>query len=117
MPTAIGCHARYQPARQEQLGVRRLAQGHFDTARVGSNRQPSDCQTTALPPEPHRFRGWFPADGLLTGGGFGAVVPVPEVLRVLHHGDAGHPDDNGVRAGVQGARADDGVIDVVQRAG
>ena len=22
--------------------------------RVGSNRQPSDCQTTALPPEPHR---------------------------------------------------------------
>ena len=26
--TAIGCHARYQPARQEQLGVRCLAQGH-----------------------------------------------------------------------------------------
>ena len=52
-PTAIGCHARYQPAHQEQLGVRRLAQGHFDTPRVGSNRQPSDCQTTALPPEPH----------------------------------------------------------------
>ena len=47
-PTAIGCHARYQPARQEQLGVRCLAQGHFDTPRVGSNRQPSDCQTTAL---------------------------------------------------------------------
>ena len=47
-PTAIGCHARYQPARQEQLGVRRLAQGHFDTPRVGSNQQPSDCQTTAL---------------------------------------------------------------------
>ena len=53
-PTAIGCHARHQPARQEQLGVRRLAQGHFDTARLGSNRQPSDCQTTALPPEPYR---------------------------------------------------------------
>ena len=46
--TAIGCHARYQPARQEQLGVRCLAQGHCDTLRVGSNRQPSDCQTTAL---------------------------------------------------------------------
>ena len=46
--TAIGCHARYQPARQEQLGVRCLAQGHFNTPRVGSNRQPSDCQTTAL---------------------------------------------------------------------
>ena len=30
------------------LGVRCLAQGHFDTPRVGSNRQPSDCQTTAL---------------------------------------------------------------------
>ena len=28
---AIGCHARHQPARQEKLGVRRLAQGHFDT--------------------------------------------------------------------------------------
>ena len=26
-PTAIGCHARYQPARQEQLGVRRLCSG------------------------------------------------------------------------------------------
>ena len=53
-PTAIGCHARYQPARQEQLGVRCLAQGHFDMPRVESNLQPSDCQTTALPPEPHR---------------------------------------------------------------
>ena len=52
-PTAIGCHARSQPARQEQLGVRCLAQGHFNTPRVGSNRQPSACQT-ALPPEPHR---------------------------------------------------------------
>ena len=39
-PTAIGCHARYQSARQEQLGFRRLAQGHFDTPRVGSNQQP-----------------------------------------------------------------------------
>ena len=47
-PTAIGCHARYQPACQEQFGVRCLAQGHFDTPRVGSNWQPSDCQTTAL---------------------------------------------------------------------
>ena len=47
-PTAIGCHARYQPARQEQSGVRCLAQGRFDTPRVGSNRRPSDCQTTAL---------------------------------------------------------------------
>ena len=45
-PTAIGCHARYQPARQEQLGVRCLAQGHFDTPRVGSNRQPSDSLTS-----------------------------------------------------------------------
>ena len=53
-PTEIGCHARYQPACQEQLRVRRLAQGHFDTPRVGSNRQPSNCQTTALPPEPYR---------------------------------------------------------------
>ena len=56
-PTAIGCHARYQPARQEQLGVGCLAQGHFDTPRVGSNWQPFDCQTTALPPEPYRTHG------------------------------------------------------------
>ena len=57
-PTAIGCHARYQPAHQEQLGVRRLAQGHFDTPTVGSNRQPSNCQTTALTSwaiSPHLF--------------------------------------------------------------
>ena len=32
--TSIGCHARYQPARQERLGVRCLAQGHFDTPKV-----------------------------------------------------------------------------------
>ena len=31
-----------------KLGVRRLARGHFGTPRVGSNRLPSDCQTTAL---------------------------------------------------------------------
>ena len=37
-----------KPARQEQLGVRCLAQGHFDMPRVGSNWQPSDYQTTAL---------------------------------------------------------------------
>ena len=36
--TAIGCHAKYQPARQEQLGVRCLAQGHFDMPRVGLNQ-------------------------------------------------------------------------------
>ena len=42
-PTAIGCHARYQPARREQLGVRCVAQGHFDKPRVGSNQQTSDC--------------------------------------------------------------------------
>ena len=41
-PTVIGCHARHQPARQEQLRVRCLAQGHFDTPRVGLNQQP--CQ-------------------------------------------------------------------------
>ena len=34
-PTAIGCHARYRPARQEQSGVRRLARRHFDTPKDG----------------------------------------------------------------------------------
>ena len=33
--TAIGYHARHQPAHQDQLGVRFLAQGHFDTPREG----------------------------------------------------------------------------------
>ena len=47
-PTAIGGHARSQPARQEQLRVRCLARGHFDAPGGGSNRQPSDCRTTAL---------------------------------------------------------------------
>ena len=46
------------PARWEKLGVRCLAQGHFDTPRVGSNRQPSDSQTTALAPEPHHPLWW-----------------------------------------------------------
>ena len=39
--------AAMQGTNQEQLGVRCLAQGYFDMPRVGSNRQPSDCQTTA----------------------------------------------------------------------
>ena len=42
------CHASYQSAHLEQLGVRCLAQGHFDTSRVGLNRQ------QLLPPEPSR---------------------------------------------------------------
>ena len=46
----LAAHARYQPARQEQSGVRHLARGHFDAPSVGSNRRPSDCQTTALTP-------------------------------------------------------------------
>ena len=45
-PMAMGCHARYEPARQEQLGVRFLAQGHFDMPRVGLKRQPDDCSTS-----------------------------------------------------------------------
>ena len=40
--------AAMQGTNQEQFRVRRLAQGHFDMLRVGSNRQPSDCQMTAL---------------------------------------------------------------------
>ena len=45
------CHARYQPARQER-SVRCLAQGHFDTPRVGSNQQPlPTARRLLLPPE------------------------------------------------------------------
>ena len=32
--TAIGCHARHQSARQEQLGIKFLAQEYFNTPRV-----------------------------------------------------------------------------------
>ena len=48
-PMAIGCRARCQPARQEQSGVRCLAQGHLDTPRVGSNRQPSSLLSHIAP--------------------------------------------------------------------
>ena len=40
-----------------------------------------------------------------------------EVLGVLDDGDARHPDDHGVGAGLQRARADDAVVDVVEGAG
>ena len=46
--TVIGCHARYQSAHPKQLRVGRHAQGHFNTPRTGSSRQPSDCQATDL---------------------------------------------------------------------
>lgn len=40
-----------------------------------------------------------------------------EVLRVLHDGDAGHPDDDRIRTRVQGARGDNPVVDVMKGAG
>ena len=40
-------------------GIRCLAQGHFDTPRVGSNQQPSDCQTTALTSRATSPHDWF----------------------------------------------------------
>ena len=48
--TAIGCHARYQPARQEQLRVRCLAQAHFDMLRVwlATLRLPDDSSYLLL---------------------------------------------------------------------
>ena len=54
----IGCHARYQPARQEQLGVRCLARGGIDPANLWlpndnsyllSHIAPSDNSSTMLP--------------------------------------------------------------------
>ena len=47
-PMLRGWHARHGPARREILRVRCLAQGHFDTPRVGSNRQPSDYKQLLL---------------------------------------------------------------------
>ena len=53
----------------------------------------------------------------LTAGQLVAVVSVSEVLGVFHNGDAGHPDDHGVRPGLQGARRDDAVVDVMKGTG
>lgn len=44
-PYVLACH---QPARHERLGVRRLAQGHFDTHGRGSNQQSSDYHRATL---------------------------------------------------------------------
>ena len=52
-PTAIGCHARYQ-ARQEQLRVRGLAQGHYDTPRVGIEPATLRLPDDSSYPEPYR---------------------------------------------------------------
>ena len=54
--TAIGCHARYQPAHQEQSGVRCLAQGHFDMPGWDRTGNPPTARRLLLPPEPHRPR-------------------------------------------------------------
>lgn len=53
----------------------------------------------------------------LTSGRLVAVVSVSEVLGILHHGDAGHADDNRIRTRVQGARGNNPVVDVVKGAG
>lgn len=53
----------------------------------------------------------------LTSGRLVAVVSVSEVLGILHHGDAGHADDNRIRPRVQGARGNNPVVDVMKGAG
>lgn len=52
----------------------------------------------------------------LTSGRLVAVVSVPEVLRVLHHGDTSHAYDDGVRARLQSTGGDNSVVDVMKRA-
>uniref|UniRef100_A0A0E9UYU2 Uncharacterized protein n=1 Tax=Anguilla anguilla TaxID=7936 RepID=A0A0E9UYU2_ANGAN len=47
-----GCHARYQSSHWEQLGVRCLVQGHFDTPRAGDRTgNPLTARQPLLPPE------------------------------------------------------------------
>ena len=46
-PMSIGCHARQQTARQGPLGIRCLAQRHFNTSRAGST-----AIGLLLPPDP-----------------------------------------------------------------
>uniref|UniRef100_A0A0E9Y0N7 Uncharacterized protein n=1 Tax=Anguilla anguilla TaxID=7936 RepID=A0A0E9Y0N7_ANGAN len=51
-PMVKGCHARYQSACWEQLGVRCFARGHFDTPRVGDQTgNPPTSRKPLLPPE------------------------------------------------------------------
>ena len=59
-PKAIGCHARHQPARQEQLGVisgtLRHAQGGIEPANL---RLPDDCSylLSHIAPSVNHFMG------------------------------------------------------------
>ena len=54
-PTVIGCHARYQPAHQEQLGVRHLPQGTLSTHPVwDQTSNPPTARRLLLLPEPYR---------------------------------------------------------------
>lgn len=54
---------------------------------------------------------------VLTSGGLVAIMPVPEVLRVLDYRDARHANHHGVWPGIQGAWGYDTVVDMVKRAG
>ena len=50
-PTAIGCHARHQPARQVQLGVRCLTQGLRHAQGGIRTGNPPTARRQLLPPE------------------------------------------------------------------
>lgn len=53
----------------------------------------------------------------LTRGRLVAVVPMSEVLGILHHWDASHPYDNSIRTRIQSTWGHDPVVDVMKRAG
>lgn len=54
---------------------------------------------------------------VLTSCGFVAVVPVPEILWVFDHWDAGHADHHGVWPSIQGTWGYDAMINMMEGAG
>lgn len=54
---------------------------------------------------------------ILTSGRLVAVVPMSEVLRILHHRNTSHPYNNRIRTGIQSAGGNDSVVDMMKRAG
>ena len=55
-PTAIGCHARYQPARQEQFwGLDVLLKDTSTRPGWDRNGNPPTARRQLLPPEPYRL--------------------------------------------------------------
>lgn len=65
----------------------------------------------------HRDKGVLTSSQGLTGSWLVAVVPVSEVLRILHHRNTSHPYDNRIRTGIQSTWGNNPMVDMMKRAG